>query len=163
MPHALGASPAAIAILVVAAFWAGAQNALAGGGSFITLPALMLFRPRRARGQHHLDHRALPRPARHWMGGPQAVAGAGGLSFRVLVIISLVGGALGAVLLLATPPGFFARLVPWLVLFAPAVFAWGSFLRRPAETPRRSDAWRRRSRSSASPSTAAISAAASAF
>jgi hypothetical protein len=30
-------------------------------------------------------------------------------------------------LLLATPSPFFARLVPWLVLFATALFAWGSF------------------------------------
>ena len=29
-------------LLVLAALWAGAQNALAGGGSFITLPMLML-------------------------------------------------------------------------------------------------------------------------
>jgi uncharacterized membrane protein YfcA len=29
-------------ILLLAAFWAGTQNALAGGGSFVTLPALML-------------------------------------------------------------------------------------------------------------------------
>ena len=32
----------AIVILFVAAIWAGTQNALAGGGSFITLPSLML-------------------------------------------------------------------------------------------------------------------------
>ena len=31
-----------LAILFVASIWAGAQNALAGGGSFITLPSLML-------------------------------------------------------------------------------------------------------------------------
>ncbi len=43
------------------------------------------------------------------------------------MIISLAGGALGAILLLVTPPSFFARLVPWLVLFATIVFAWGSF------------------------------------
>ena len=43
------------------------------------------------------------------------------------MIISLLGGALGALLLLSTPPNFFARLVPWLVLFATSVFAWGSF------------------------------------
>src|SRR5208282_5752048 len=35
-----------------------------------------------------------------------------------------------------TPPAFFARLLPYLVLFATAVFAWGSFLRRPTETAR---------------------------
>ena len=34
---------------------------------------------------------------------------------------------MGAVLLLLTPSGFFARLVPWLVLFATSVFAYGSF------------------------------------
>jgi uncharacterized protein len=49
------------------------------------------------------------------------------MPFRMLVIISLLGGAVGAALLLVTPPGFFARLVPWLVLFATVVFAWGSF------------------------------------
>jgi len=31
-----------LVILLVASIWAGAQNALAGGGSFITLPSLML-------------------------------------------------------------------------------------------------------------------------
>ncbi|MFX7910645.1 TSUP family transporter, partial [Acinetobacter baumannii] len=37
----------------------------------------------------------------------------------------------GAWLLLNTPSSVFARLVPWLVLFATSVFAWGSFLRKP--------------------------------
>src|ERR1700694_2405007 len=44
-PHGRGYGAgmvAMLALLFVAAFWAGAQNALAGGGSFITLPALML-------------------------------------------------------------------------------------------------------------------------
>ncbi len=39
-----------------------------------------------------------------------------GLTMRTLFVISLVGGALGAVILLATPAAVFARLVPWLVL-----------------------------------------------
>jgi hypothetical protein len=68
--------------------------------------------------------------------GRKSVAGAGGLSFKVLVAISLVGGALGAWLLLATPPSFFAHLVPWLVLFATGVFAWGAFIRKPKEDAR---------------------------
>jgi uncharacterized membrane protein YfcA len=53
------------------------------------------------------------------------------LSVKMLVVISLVGGALGALLLLWTPSDFFERLLPWLVLSATAVFAWGSFARRP--------------------------------
>ena len=53
---------------------------------------------------------------------------------RTLVIISLVGGGIGAVLLLATPVSIFTHLVPYLVAFATVVFAWGSFF-----TKRRSD------------------------
>lgn len=40
--------------------------------------------------------------------------------------------ALGGLLLLNTPSSIFSRLVPWLVLFATAMFAWGSFRRKPA-------------------------------
>lgn len=120
-------------ILFVASLWAGTQNALAGGGSFITLPSLMLT-GMDARAANITSAIALfpAQIATGWT-GRRHVEGAAGLSFRTLVTISLVGGAAGAVLLLVTPPTFFARLVPWLVLFATAVFAWGSFVphRRP--------------------------------
>jgi uncharacterized protein len=115
------------AVLFVAALWAGIQNALAGGGSFITLPSLMLT-GMDARAANITSTVALfpAQLATGWT-GRQHVSGAADLSFRALVIISLLGGALGALLLLYTPPSFFARLVPWLVLFATSVFAWGSF------------------------------------
>jgi len=114
-------------ILFVASLWAGTQNALAGGGSFITLPSLMLT-GMDARAANITSSIALfpAQVATGWT-GRKNVAGAAGLSFRALVIISLIGGALGAALLLVTPPSFFARMVPWLVLFATGVFAWGSF------------------------------------
>ena len=48
---------------------------------------------------------------------------------------------LGGLLLLNTPSKVFARLVPWLVLFATAVFAWGSFRRRPAESAAHLGPW----------------------
>jgi len=115
------------AVLFLGALWAGVQNALAGGGSFITLPALMLT-GMDARAANITSTVALfpAQLATGWT-GRKHVSGASELSFRALVIISLVGGALGALLLLSTPPTFFARLVPWLVLFATALFAWGSF------------------------------------
>jgi uncharacterized protein len=118
----------ALPLLFVASLWAGAQNALAGGGSFITLPALMLT-GMDARAANISSTIALF-PAQVATGWTcrALVAGAGGLRFRTLVLISLAGGAVGAVLLLVTPPAFFAHLVPWLVLFATAVFAWGSFV-----------------------------------
>jgi uncharacterized membrane protein YfcA len=68
-------------------------------------------------------------------GGREHVSGAGGLSFRALVAISLAGGVLGAVLLLVTPSDIFKALVPWLVLFATSVFAYGSFVPRKADRP----------------------------
>jgi hypothetical protein len=117
----------ALAILFLASIWAGAQNALAGGGSFVTLPAL-IFTGMDARAANITSTIALfpGQIATAWT-GRKLVSATGELSFRALVLLSLVGGAIGAVLLLVTPAWFFARLVPWLVLFATAVFAWGSF------------------------------------
>src|SRR5215469_12564240 len=107
-----------LVILFFAAVWAGAQNALAGGGSFITLPALM-FTGMDARAANITSTVALfPGQVATGVTGRKLVTGAEDLSFRVLFLISLAGGAVGALLLLATPPDFFAKLVPWLVLFA---------------------------------------------
>ena len=117
-------------LLFVAAVWAGTQNALAGGGSFVTLPVLMLS-GLDARAANIASTLALfPGQVSTGIVGRKLVSGAAGLSFRTLMAISIVGGALGALLLLLTPSAFFARLVPWLVLFATGLFAWGSFFRR---------------------------------
>jgi len=120
------------AILFIASLWAGAQNALAGGGSFVTLPSLM-FSGMDARAANITSTVALfpAQIATGWT-GRKNISGAAGLSLRLLVAISLAGGGVGAILLLVTPPSFFERLVPWLVLFATAVFAWGSFAPRKA-------------------------------
>jgi uncharacterized membrane protein YfcA len=117
-------------LLILAALWAGAQNALAGGGSFITLPALM-FTGMDARAANITSTVALF-PAQLVTGftGRADADSPPGLSFWSLFIISVVGGAIGGLILLATPSSFFARLVPWLVLFATLVFAWGNFLRK---------------------------------
>ena len=45
---------------------------------------------------------------------------------------------MGAVLLLLTPSRIFAGMVPWLVLFATVMFAWGSFGPRRHDGPRMS-------------------------
>lgn len=121
-------------LLFAAGIWAGAQNALAGGGSFVTLPALILagLDPRAANITSTIA--MFPgQVATGWAGRSNA-GGIGRLSFAWLAGLSLIGGGLGAALLLATPPDVFARLVPWFVLFATAVFAWGSFGRRPDAT-----------------------------
>ncbi|MCC3245882.1 sulfite exporter TauE/SafE family protein [Methylocystis sp. WRRC1] len=121
-------------LLFAVAIWAGAQNALAGGGSFLILPTLM-FTGMDALAANITSCVALfpAQLATGWT-GRRLAAGVGPLSLRGLFAISIVGGAIGAVILLGTPRGLFARLVPWLVLFATGIFAWGSFLRKPGES-----------------------------
>lgn len=117
-------------VLFVAAFWAGIQNALAGGGSFLTFPALLLT-GLDARAANITSTVALfPGQVATGFAGRKNVADLPQLSFKVLFITSLVGGVLGAFLLLATPVSIFEFLVPWLVLFATLVFLWGSFFRK---------------------------------
>ena len=107
-----------------AAFFAGAMNALAGGGSFITFPALLLtgLDPRAANITNTVA--LFPGQIASGWAGRHLAQGVGDISFTKLVLISLAGGAVGALLLLATPPSFFAAMVPYLVLFATLVFAW---------------------------------------
>ena len=114
-------------LLFVTALWAGIQNALAGGGSFVTLPALMLT-GLDARTANIASTLALF-PAQVTTGwvGRRNLSGVGGLGVAALTVISLAGGAVGAVLLLVTSSSVFEHLVPWLVLFATATFAYGSF------------------------------------
>ncbi|HUO21208.1 MAG TPA: sulfite exporter TauE/SafE family protein [Caulobacteraceae bacterium] len=130
MPH-LSLDVSRYALLFVASLWAGAQNQLAGGGSFLTLPALIMT-GMDARAANITSTVALfpGQITGGWVGRKKA-GGTPSLSLRALVIISLIGGAVGAVMILLTPSSFFARLVPWLVLFATAAFAWGSFGRKP--------------------------------
>jgi uncharacterized membrane protein YfcA len=123
-------------ILLIVGVWAGVQNALAGGGSFVTLPALILT-GLDARAANIASTLALfPGQVTTGWVGRQQVSGVGSLRFRTLAIISLAGGACGAALLLLTPSTFFARLVPWLVLFATGLFAYGSFFRKPTADDR---------------------------
>ncbi|CQR71032.1 hypothetical protein SOV_45430 [Sporomusa ovata DSM 2662] len=117
-------------VLFIAAFCAGVQNALAGGGSFLTFPALM-FTGLDARAANITSTVALfPGQITTGFAGRKNVSGLPQLSFKVLFGVSLIGGVFGALLLLMTPVSIFEFLVPWLVLFATFVFLWGSFFRK---------------------------------
>jgi len=113
----------AMAVLFVAGLWAGAQNALAGGGSFITLPALILagLDPKLANITSTMA--LFPGQITTGIAGRRLVSGAERLSFRALAWISLVGGVAGAGLLIVTPSRVFSSMVPWLVLAATGIFA----------------------------------------
>ena len=121
-----------IAIVFLAGLWAGLQNTLAGGGAFVTLPALMLTGMSPLAANITSTLALFPAQVSTGLAGRKLASGAGKLPFKALFWISLAGGALGGLLLLNTPSSVFARLVPWLVLFATTVFAWGNFLRKPS-------------------------------
>ena len=120
-----------ILLIAAAGFMAGTLNALAGGGSFITFPALLMAGLNPLAANITSTVALFPSQITSAVGGRSLVADVGPLSFRQMFIISVLGGVLGAVLLLHTPPTFFARVVPWLIMFATAVFAWGSFRHKP--------------------------------
>lgn len=111
------------ALLAAAAAAAGAVNSVAGGGTLISFPALvhgagMDLRPANATSTVAL-----------WPGAWGAIGGyrkdlAGSRRLVAgLAAPSLVGGALGAWLMVATGEAAFARIVPWLILFATVLFA----------------------------------------
>jgi len=120
------------AIVALAAFAAGFINAVAGGGSFLTFPALI------AAGLPPIDANASNTvalfPGQIATGyaardGLVAASADSRVNVPVLAAISLVGGFLGGILLLVTPQSVFSRIVPWLILFATAIFAGGNFFR----------------------------------
>lgn len=118
------------ALLLTAAFVAGALNAVAGGGSFLTLPALVFTGMPPVVANATGTVALLPGYLAGAWGFREDTAPPPGLSMRLLVALSLAGGAAGAALLLVTPEATFRRVVPWLLLAATALFAFGPWLRQ---------------------------------
>jgi uncharacterized membrane protein YfcA len=105
--------------LVVASSIAGVMNAMAGGGSFISFPAMM------AMGVAPIQANATNTVAL-WPGQLTSVAALRGDLRRDLLPVvcaaSIVGGVSGAVVLLNTKQITFLHLVPWLLLVASLLF-----------------------------------------
>ncbi len=119
------------AVLFVVAIFGGVLNAIAGGGGFVFFPALVFA------GVPTIWANATGTVV-SW---PGLVAGAWGYRAELAAthrreprgkrqlafyaVTSVLGGWLGAQLLLRTPPVAFDRLVPWLLLLATLLFAFG--------------------------------------
>lgn len=108
----------AFVLLFFAGLTAGAMNALAGGGSFVSLPALI------AAGVPSVQANASSTVALYPGGIASAWAYRDGLgpvgaaSLRSLLVVTLAGGVIGALLLLWTPSKIFDFVLPWLLLLA---------------------------------------------
>src|SRR5436305_11557736 len=109
-------------ILAAAAFAAGVLNAVAGGGAFVTFPALLLAGVPPVAANATSTVALFPGQATSAWAYRNDIVGITEFRVGVFVALSVVGGLLGALLLLLTPNAVFAGLVPWLLLFATAVF-----------------------------------------
>jgi len=103
------------ALLVAAGFGAGAVNAVAGGGSLISFPALLAagYSPITANVTNSIA--LLP----GYLGGSLAYRrelAVQGERIRALALTSALGAAAGAALLLVSPASLFEAIVPWLIL-----------------------------------------------
>jgi len=111
-------------ILFFAGVFGGILNSIAGGGSFITFPALLLV--------------GVPPISANATNTFASCSGylSGAWAFRKelrehrhelprFILISLLGGILGAWLLLQTPEELFREAIPWLLRFATLLFVYG--------------------------------------
>jgi uncharacterized membrane protein YfcA len=136
LPHA--------AVAFGASFLAGAINSVAGGGTLISFPTLIWL------GLDSVTANATSTVA-IWPGtvgsgwGYRRELRAAEPRFLALIVPSLVGGLLGALLLRRTPASTFDRLVPYLILFATLLFMAQEPIQRKLGTAgaerRKSSAW----------------------
>jgi uncharacterized membrane protein YfcA len=110
-----------IVALVAASAVGGVMNAMAGGGTIITFPTLLLMGQPAIAANATSTVALLPGAAASMLGYRQEIATHRGW-LKTLLLPSLLGGAIGSVLLLRTPEEAFARLAPILVLFATLLF-----------------------------------------
>src|SRR5262245_13752606 len=112
-----------VVLLLGAAFLAGALNAVAGGGSFLTLPALIFTGIAPVAANATGTVALLPGYILGaWVFRDDMRTIEAAALWRI-VAASLLGGMAGATLLLVTPNPTFRAIVPWLVLAATAIFA----------------------------------------
>src|SRR5579871_3035580 len=125
--------------LPAASFLAGALNTVAGGGSFLSLPALL--QAMKSGGVSSVSAQATNNVAL-WPGQLTSLIayredlGRHARRLLPLSVASLVGGLIGAWLLIITPSKRFLFLLPWLLLFAAVMFVLSEPLGRWLKTRR---------------------------
>jgi hypothetical protein len=115
--------------LIAAAALAGGMNALAGGGTLVTFPSLLAFGVTPVAANATSTVALVPGGLSAFWGFRQDVAG-DRKELMLMAAPSLVGGALGALLVLWVGNKTFARVVPWLIYGATFLFVAQAPLRR---------------------------------
>jgi uncharacterized protein len=117
-------------LLVAAAFAAGAINAVAGGGSFLTFPSLVIAGVPAVIANASNTVALVPGSVASAISYRRDIQRLGQSRLKVWFVISVLGGAVGAVLLLFTSDKTFRLIAPWLLLFATVLFAFGARINR---------------------------------
>lgn len=112
-------------LLVSAAFAAGAINSVAGGGSFLTFPSLVFAGVPAVIANASNTVALVPGSLASVFSYRGDIARMEEGRIKTWFWVSLLGGALGAVLLLFTSDKTFRQVAPWLLFFATLLFAFG--------------------------------------
>jgi hypothetical protein len=104
---------------------AGTMNAIAGGGSFVSLPALISAGLPSVQANASSTVGLFPGTAASTWAYRGAWGPIGQVALRPLLWVTLTGGAVGACMLLWTPSRIFDFLLPWLLLLATLTLAFG--------------------------------------
>jgi uncharacterized membrane protein YfcA len=115
----------ALLLLAAAGFLAGTMNAVVGGGTFVTIPALVWAGVPSVLANSSSTVALFPGTLASTWAYRQDFSSFGQVSIRALLLVSLLGGFVGALLLLWTPTRTFDQLIPWLLLVATLAFAFG--------------------------------------
>jgi uncharacterized membrane protein YfcA len=113
-------------LLLVAGLVAGAMNAAAGGGSFVTLPAMVFAGVPSVEANASSTVALFPGAMASVLAYRDDFRPFEVISLRVTLAVSMLGGLFGAILLLLTPSKRFDMIVPWLLLTGTLVFAFGA-------------------------------------
>ncbi|AZG15966.1 sulfite exporter TauE/SafE family protein [Cupriavidus pauculus] len=108
-----------------AGFVAGAMNALAGGGSFVSLPAMIAAGVPPVQANTSSTVALFPGGLASAWAYRDGLGPVGAVSLRALLVATLCGGLAGALLLLRTPSAAFTFVLPWLLLVACVALAFG--------------------------------------
>ncbi len=111
--------------LVLAGLLAGTMNAVAGGGSFVSFPVMVLVGLPPIAANASSTVALFPGTLASTWAYRDDLRGVAGIGLKLLLPISVAGGLLGAVLLLVTPGGLFDLVIPWLLLLATLTFIGG--------------------------------------
>lgn len=115
--------------LVASSFGAGIMNAMAGGGTILTFPVLLLLGESAITANATSTVALLPGAVGSMVGYRREVQTHRSW-LKTLALPSVLGGAAGSVLLLRTPERDFARLAPLLILFATVLFMFQGVVAR---------------------------------